>query len=103
MPSWALPLFVFLVWCLWAVAAATQRAAEDARRGIPVGHRGGVSVLPVIPLFPLAFWACAWLIDRAAGPWGTVFVGASHLAFAVGLTVSILRDSRRLRSHDSPA
>ena len=34
MPPWFLPLLVFVVCCLWVIACASQRAAEDARRGV---------------------------------------------------------------------
>jgi len=98
MPSWLLGLFFFFVWSLWAVAAVAQRAAEDARRGIPEGQRGGVSFLPVIPVFPAVLWGIAWLIDWAASPWGTVVVGVAHSVFAVCLAVSLVRDYLYLRS-----
>lgn len=98
MPPWLLPVFIFAVWCLWAVAAMVGRAAEDARRDLPNGQRGGVSVLPVIPVFPLAFWGAALLIDWAADPWGTRAVGSLHVLFALCLVVSIVRDFLRLRS-----
>jgi hypothetical protein len=98
MPAWALPVFVFLVWCLWAMAAAAQRGAADARRGIPAEQWGGVSIFPAIPVFPLAFWGIAWLIDHAASPWGTILVGGPHVVFAVCLAVSLVRDVRYLRS-----
>lgn len=103
MPPWVLPLFVFIVWCLWALAAAAQCAAEDARRGIPDGQRAGTSLAPAIPVFPLALWGAAWLIDYAASPWGTRLVGGAHAVFAVCLVVSLVRDLRCLRSHDRPA
>ena len=71
MPSWLLAWFILLVWCLWAVATAAQHAADAARRGIPKGQRGGVSLLPVIPVYPVLAWGIAFLIDRVANPWGT--------------------------------
>jgi hypothetical protein len=103
MPLRALPLFIFAVRCLWAMVAATQRAAADARQGIPAAQRGGVSVFPVIPVFPLGLFGCAWLIDRVAGPWGTILVGAAHVVYAGCLIVSIVRDGRYLRSIDRAA
>ncbi len=102
MPPWVLLLFILLVWCLWAVAAATELAAEDALRGVPAEQRRGVSLFPILPVFPLILWGFAWLIDRAAGPWGSMIVGAGHLVFTVYLTVSIARNARRLRSHERP-
>lgn len=103
MPSWLLALFILVVWCLWAVAAAAQCAAEQARHGVPEGQRSGVSILPVIPVFPMVLWGIAWLIDRAASPWGTWAVGVAHGVFAAYLTVSVVRDWRCLRSLDDAA
>ncbi len=98
--SWPLLVGVFVVWCLWAIAASIQRAAEDARKGIPKEQRGGVSILPVIPLNPLVLWGVAYLIDDVSNPWGTLIVGAGHGVFAVLLMISIVRDWMCLRSID---
>ena len=102
MPSWLLASLIFVVWCLWTVAVA-QRAAEDVRRGTPEGQRGGVSILPVIPAFPVVLWGIAWLIDRAIDPWGTWAVGVAHGVFAACLTVSLVRDWQCVRSLDRAA
>ncbi len=98
--SWPLLAGVFVVWCLWAIAASIQRAAEDARKGIPKEQRGGVSILPVIPLNPLVLWGVACLIDDFSSPWGTLIVGTGHGVFAAFLFVSIVRDWMCLRSID---
>jgi hypothetical protein len=100
MPAWVLPAFLFFVWCWWAVAATVRQAALDARRGLPEGRRGGMSILPVIPLLPLWMWGIAWTFDRIARPWGTILVGVLHLVFAIGLFVSLVRDWLFLRSID---
>lgn len=100
MRPWALPFFVLAVWVLWVLAAAAGRAAKDARRGLPEAQWGGVSLVPVIPVLPLGAWGLAWLIDHAANPWGSVFVGAAHAAFAVVLAVSLVRDWWFIRSID---
>lgn len=96
MPPWVLLLFIFVAWCLWAVSAAVELAAEDALKDVPAEQRRGVSVFPILPGFPLLLWGFAWLIDRAASPWGSVIVGMGHLVFALYLTVSIARKARRL-------
>jgi hypothetical protein len=103
MSSWPLLVFIFLVWCLWLIASVFQRAVADARRGVPEHERGGVSVLPGIPVFPLAFWGVALLIDRVANPWGTLIVGFLHAFFGVFLTAIIVRAWWHLRSLDRPA
>jgi hypothetical protein len=103
MSWWLLLLMVFVVWLLWGVAAAAARAVSDARGGIPEGQRGGVSIAPVIPIFPLGFWGAALLADWIAGPWGTVVIGWFHALLGVVFTVSIGRDVWRLRSLDKIA
>ncbi len=103
MATWSLPVFLFVVWLLWVIACAGQNAESDARRGIPEGRRGGASIYPCIPVFPLAFWGAAWMIDSVVSPWGSIIVGRAHVVFAILLIVSILRDARHLRSIDRPA
>ena len=99
MPSWLLASLIFVVWCLWTVAVA-QRAAEDVRRGTPEGQRGGVSILPVIPAFPVVLWGIAWLFDRGIDPSGTWAVAGAHGVFAACLVVSLVRGCGYLRSLD---
>lgn len=98
MSWWLLLLEVTAVWLLWAGAAATQRALEEARRGIPKDRRGGVSVFPLIPLVPLAFWGAALVADLVIGPWGTVVVGWLHAGLGVVFVGSASWDLWRLRS-----
>lgn len=101
MPSWLFPIFLFAIWILWAVAAAAQKSVAEAAQGIPEKERRGVSILPVIPIFPLAFWGIARLIDRVYSPAGTWTVGTFHALFTVVLVMSIVRDRRRLNKLDS--
>ncbi len=98
-----LPVFLFLVWFLWVIACAGETAVSNARRGMPKGRRGGASILPGIPVFPLAFWGVAWIIDSVVSPWGSIIVGGAHVVFVIFLIVSIVRDLRYLRSIDGPA
>ncbi|NUO75269.1 MAG: hypothetical protein HOQ32_04570 [Lysobacter sp.] len=95
--SWSLPVLLFAVWCLWAFTAIAERRARDLRLGVPEERRGGVSVLPVIPLFPLFFWGMAWLIDRWFSPWGSLTIGAIHVVLAAMMAYSLARDWRYLR------
>ena len=103
MATWFLLVFLFIVWSLWVVACAGEAAVRDARRGIPEGKRGGASIVPFIPVFPLAFWGLAWIIDRVVSPWGSIIVGGAHVVFVILLIVSIVRYLRHLRSIDGPA
>jgi hypothetical protein len=102
-PSWLLASLIFVVWCLWAVAAVAQRPTEDARRGTPAGQRGGVSILPGIPVFPVVLWGIARMIDRPIDPCGTWTVVGAHGVFAACLVVSFVLDWRYHRSVDGAA
>jgi hypothetical protein len=59
-----------------------------------------VSIAPVIPVFPLALWGIALLIDFVVDPWGTWIIGLAHGGLLVLLLVSIFRNWFRLRSLD---
>jgi hypothetical protein len=65
---WELLIEVFAVWLLWGIAAVVGHAVSAARRGSPEGQPGGVSLAPIIPVFPLAFWGAALLADVAVWP-----------------------------------
>jgi hypothetical protein len=103
MPSWLLLVFLFATWFVWVIACAAEKAVDGARRGLPEGQRGGVSILPGIPVFPLVFWGIALLIDLVVEPWGTWGIGLAHGVFLVLLMVSIMRNWFRLRSFDKDA
>ena|SRR5260221_14484247 len=96
MAWWILLILIFLVWCLYAVAAGMQVAVENAYRPLPSGPRG-ISVTPYF-LCPFILWGAAKLIDLVLNPWGTTIFGWLHAAFAVVLLGSIFRDWRRLRA-----
>jgi hypothetical protein len=102
MPWWLLLLVVSLTWCLWVVAAVEGRAAADAAKRTPSDKRGGVSILPVIPLFPLVLFGVAKVVDIIADPWGTRVIVILHLLLALALLTSVARDVGRLRSHTRP-
>ena len=103
MSPWLLLAFVLTVWLVWVPACAVQAALADALRGVPDGQRRGVSILPGFPLFPLAFWGAALLIDRFVSPWGTLIIGAIHVILGILWSVSIYRDRKRLIEIDQAA
>lgn len=94
LPGWVLPVLLFVVWCLWALAAIVGLRARELRRGTPKEQRGGVSILPVIPLFPMVFWGVAWVADRWFAPWGTLAVGVAHTVLAAAMLFALVRDLR---------
>ena len=93
---WALLLWLFVVWCLWAIAATLQVGLTNISDPLPNGQRRGMSVLPVIPLYPIGLWGIGFLVDSVCSPWGTVGIACIHLLFAVVLVISIVRDWFRL-------
>jgi hypothetical protein len=91
-------MFIFFVWCLWAVAAIAQVEIENTRCPLPKGQRRGMSGVSVIPIFSLVFWGMAEIIDLFVDPWGTVVIGSIHIIYAIILVGSIIRDFCRLYS-----
>ena len=71
-------------------------AVSEEHKGIPEGESRGVSILPGIPLFPLAFWGIALFIDQFVEPWGTNVVAGIHLVLALVWLVSAIRNIRKL-------
>lgn len=94
---WALLLVVFAVWLFAAFAGVFHAHAEHERRGTPRDQRSGVSLVPLIPIAPLAFWGVALLADLVAAPLGTFGIGWLHAVFAALLVGSVCRDWWRLR------
>ncbi|MCA9005941.1 MAG: hypothetical protein KDA70_11785 [Planctomycetaceae bacterium] len=86
MSPWILPVLIFATWSAACIASASQKAVDDAKQKVPEDQRGGVSILPTIPIVPLFFWGLAWAIDLVAAPWGTYCIGGFH---SIILTVSI--------------
>jgi len=102
MLQWLLPVLIFAVWSLWHVACVLGAALKDARQPLPEGQRRAVSILPGIPVFPLAFWGLAWAIDQVVNPWGAILVGAFHVVFGGSLVFAVVRDLREIRKIDRP-
>ena len=93
---WLLLVLLLVVWYLGGLGSAAEADLENAQKGVPDHKRGGVSILPIFPLFPLAFWGLALLIDRFTGSWGTLVVGGIHVVLGVVWTVLIYRYRKRL-------
>lgn len=100
MPWWLLLLTICLTWCLWVLAALAEIAVGKAANKIPKDH--GFSPMPVIPVFPLALFGLAKLVDVFVAPWGTVVMGAIHGLLALVFLTAIARSWYRLRSASHP-
>lgn len=103
MSHWILLAFVLAIWVLWLIACVTQAAVSDAMQRVADDQRRGVSILPGYPLFPLALWGLALLIDRLMTPWGTLIIGGAHMVLGGVWGVSIYRDRKRLAGIEGAA
>jgi hypothetical protein len=87
MSWWALLTLIMGTWLLWAVGLLIgNRLAIRAGRRPP---NAGVSLAPIIPVFPLFFFGLAVLINWFASPWGTWLVGGFHAMLSVIFLVAI--------------
>ena len=97
-------LWVLFVWVLAMVAATLETRQRDLRDPLPHGHQRHMSWAPAIPLYPLAFWGLAKVIDTWAYPWGTRAIASIHLllgiVFAGGVALEWFR-LQRLRRLDA--
>ena len=82
-------LIVTVVWVLWLPVALLERAAKR--------DPGGVSIFPALPVFPLAFWGIAELLDRLHPSLGLAVIGGLHGILLVVLIASALRSWWTLR------
>lgn len=73
-----LPLFLGVVWLLVVLVPILERKAD--------GKPGGVSILPVFPVFPLAAWGLAALLDWVHDGLGYYLIGGLHLVLLVCAT-----------------
>lgn len=98
MNKWLLLLLLLIVWWIWVIACATQAALRQKKDEGSTDTKAGTSILPGFPLFPLAFWGVALLIDHRWRPWGTWAIAGLHLTYGVFLIWSIRRVLGRLRA-----
>jgi hypothetical protein len=87
MGSWSLLLLVTLTWLLWAVGALLGH--HLAKRDGRVAPDSGLSLAPIIPIFPLVFFGVGKLVDWIIAPWGTWLIGGLHAILAVTFIVAI--------------
>ncbi|MFA5505520.1 MAG: hypothetical protein WC423_08855 [Vulcanimicrobiota bacterium] len=81
------------------VSVITIEELEIGVANTPSLRPGGVSVLPVIPFFPLAAWGLAALLDSVLNPvregLGVMIIGGLHtlllVAFLISLVTSYIR------------
>ena len=101
MTTWILPVFLLAAWGLWFITCVVEAGLSDVRRGVPDDERHGVSLLPVIPLYPAVAWGIAVLIDRFFSPWGTYSIGGIHVVLGITWGISLIRNLRELKKLDA--
>jgi hypothetical protein len=85
-----LPLFLGVVWLLVVLVPVLERKAK--------GKPGGVSILPAFPVFPLAAWGLAALLDLVHDGLGYYLIGGLHvvlLACVIGCSAKYLYEIKR--------
>lgn len=100
MGTWTLLLLVTITWLLWAFGAlqGNYLAKREGRKK----PESGVSLAPIIPLFPLLFFALAKIADKFVPPWGTWIIGGMHALLAAAFIAAIIWQSLR-RTRKGPA
>jgi hypothetical protein len=93
---WTLAIIITIAWLLWIVASLLSLEAD--KRQMKRLPDAGVSILPVIPVFPMLLFGIAWVIDRYALPWGTRIIGGVHLLLIAIYTIGIIQEVLRIRS-----
>jgi len=81
---------------LFAVLPAGKLAIEDVKNDVPKDKRRGVSILPIIPLFPLLLWGITlglnhWISDKII-----LIVILAHLLLILFCIFTLVRDFRNL-------
>ena len=88
MGTWTLLLLVVVAWLLWAVG--TLHGHYIAKREGRVKPDSGVSLAPIIPIFPVLFFALAKLLDKFVAPWGSWTIGGLHALLVVVFLAAIV-------------
>jgi hypothetical protein len=96
MNFWILLAFVSITWLVWLIGCVMALKADQLRRKRPPD--AGVSIVPVIPLFPLLAVEIATLIDKLVPPWGTRIIAGLHSLLLIVYLVGIAYEARRIRS-----
>ena len=88
MGTWTLLLLVTITWLLWAVGALYGHYIAKCEGR--VRPDSGVSLAPILPIFPLVFFGLAKLVDMFVAPWGSWIIGSLHALLVVAFLAAIL-------------
>jgi hypothetical protein len=86
-----------VAWVLWALASAID-VETDKLLGKRLKDAAGVSIMPAIPLFPVAAVVMAWVIDVFSPGNGTRLMLGFHLVLIVVFGAGTVLGNRRLRA-----
>jgi hypothetical protein len=88
-----LPIFLFAVWLFWIPVCVWSRAAR--------GDFDGTSILPGVPVFPLAAWGLSALLDWLHADLGLLVVGGFHILLLLVFIVSATRSLHAIKRNKS--
>jgi hypothetical protein len=95
MSWWLLFIFVTLTWFAWCAGAILELKADKLEGKCPPD--AGCSLVPIVPLYPLALFGIAMLLDKFLTPWGTRIILWFHIALGILFAAAIIRDLNRIR------
>lgn len=95
MNNWHLLVLCTVAWLAWIPAVLLEKKAK--------GDSGGTSIVPVVPLFPLAAWLAGIGLNRVIANAGTYIVGGLHVILIVCLLGSMAISVLRIRVNRPPA
>ena len=92
MTHWQVLIIATITWVVWIPACSFEALAQ--------GRNGSVSILPGIPVFPLAAWGLSYASQAAGWSMGATLVGVAHIVLLVWMLVSIAKSKRTLRARN---
>ncbi len=95
MNHWQVLGIATVAWIVWIPACSFEALAQ--------GRSGSVSILPGLPVFPLAAWGLGYASQALGWPLGTTLIGLAHLILLVWMCLSIARHRRIVRAKNRGA
>ncbi len=86
-----LPIIIFAVWIFSIPVSVWEKHAR--------GNSGGVSILPVISVFPLCAWGLAAILDWFHHRLGFIVIGGLHALLLLCFLVSAARSLYVIRQN----
>ena len=81
-------LAIFAVWIIWIYVCVLENRANS--------RSDSVSIFPVIPLFPFAFWGIMRWLNNVKPSLGSYVIGGFHLVIFACFVFSIYKSLRKI-------